>query len=461
MHRTSIALMAAAIALAAAAVPAAGQDRPRAPQGDRQWIASGAAGLDPVERERRVREWEEIVEEMTRAEREAFMLLPQPEKAQVIRALVQQRQRDQEQAFLDSLPEETRSEIAPLPARARAVRILELRIDQELERLVLEARDRGLLTEEAAAAALGDPGAKARAARVLDLQKAVFLDIHREALEALPEGKRKALREMKPGEFFRSPFAAELKARRLFTMRGLVEVRSAGPGRIEDLLSAIAAGRMEAEWRPSFRAGALEEALALPPAARERLVRELRRTCFFRDLPPDAVGAPPGRRAGARAGPDSPDPVQLPRGLWRALTPDEQRAFFRMSPRGRMNFAMRRFPEWWTATRGAASAGGPGTLRDLTRRAEGLPPPDRDRVLDLSLPDAVRELTRPDRPGAAPDRSDHQKNPVKDAIDGLTPAQRKEFEALPGREAKLDYLRRNVPGFREGPNDPPGPHPRR
>lgn len=360
------------------------QDPRNIPDGQEPRKERGREEGDPLERERSVREWGEIVETMSDEERRSFRALPDAEKAKEIGRRLKARQLAREEAFLESLPEQVVEELNKLDPKARALRIAALRIDQEFQRVLGDAQDRGLLTPEQVAEAEAEKDLLSKAQRTITLQKDIFLSVHREEFERMGTREKEALKALPPQEFFRSPLLRGLMVRKFIPRDAMMDLRQAGPAILERFLNGIRDGKVTPEDQRFLRPSALTELSKMSLEERGRLAQVLRRTHFFREVPSgeDSPEKPPpgGRRRRSE--------FLLPPDLWRKLPSPDQEVFLKLSPEGRQHFARSRFPDWFQRQRGTAAP----TLRAVLDRLKALEESERERLLDAPFHETMRRL---------------------------------------------------------------------
>ncbi|HYC76664.1 MAG TPA: hypothetical protein VEI02_03450, partial [Planctomycetota bacterium] len=331
---------------------------------------------------RRERLWAKVIEEMTPAERRAFVALPEAEKERLVRAAIARRAAAEEEAFLKTLSETDRAAVDALAGRPneRRLKIAELRIDRVFERAAEEARARGV-AEEAEIERLRSGAAPAKASAALDLQRRNFVAAHREELERLPPRERERIDRLAPEEFFDDPFVQDFRTFRFLSPVEVARVRALQAEVVRALIAGLAEGRVDDV--AAARAFSAERLAAL----RTLGVEDLRRLGgALRRLSVDDGPGEGGR--GARGG-----GWHLPPVLFEELTHAEREEFGRLRDVERRRFAVRRFgPARVAATR----------LETLRRRLgagvraafDALPEDEQARLADLPGAELRRELER-------------------------------------------------------------------
>ena len=314
---------------------------PRHPRGEMK------RDLTPGEHERRRREWRAILHSLTREERRAFLRMPRSEKWKFIRRKRQElrrRERERrEEAFLKSLPKQERERLLALDPRQRHHAILAMKVDRSLRKVLEAARARGLVGEDEERRILSEKNARKRAETVLELQKEVFVDAYRAALEDLPVAMRREVLALSPRRFFEHPAIRRLPVVRFFDQRRVRRIVRQQPALREALKEAQRTGEIPPELDPLFRVGRKEEFLSLEPDERRRSLGHLLR----------AVDGGRRRSDASRNG---------------GLRPRNHQ----QRPRSQRT--------------------GPPTLRELKRRFDRLPAAERERLLDVPLPRLLERL---------------------------------------------------------------------
>ena len=280
MNRPFLALPAIALAALLGAAALRAQDPTSSRPTDPQSPGSQRSTTRPRPAEaKRDRLWRDVVEAMPREERARFLRLSQEEKEAVVRLAIAKRAAEEEAAFLASLVEAERVELAELADRPdkRRRRMVELRLEQHFRRAVDEARSRGVLNEDEATRLAAAPAIE-RAKAVIELQKRTFLATHREDLAAAPRRERDRLAKIPADEFFDDPFVQDFKSFRFLSKPEVEKFRrldDEAAGRLvlaltgQDFDVAAASAVFSAERTRSLQGLKAEE--------RRRVGRDLRR----------------------------------------------------------------------------------------------------------------------------------------------------------------------------------------
>jgi hypothetical protein len=376
--------------------------RPHGPPPEGRARPGGDTRPSPGAAPRRDRLWREVVEEMSPAERRAFLALPLEAKERAVREAIAKRSAAEEAAFTGTLSDAERAELDALKDRPelRRRRFVELRVGRHFARAAEEAKARGLI-DDAELATLNAAPLVRRAEATLDLQRRTFLAAHREELGHLPSHERERLAKLSPQEFFEQPLVRDFRSFRFLTPPEVMRLRGLGDEEVDALIDGLDRGEPAAEAASRVFSG--DRVAALRGLKREdlrRVARDLRRLASAperpdREPPPDGRGPPPEGRE-PRDPRDHGPPREgwnLPPRLMEELSPAEAKEVLRLPGVERRAFALRRF--------GAARVL-EARVDDLERR---MPPrarerfrklakEERERLADLSSRDVKREMER-------------------------------------------------------------------
>lgn len=374
------------------------------------------------------REWEVVTTSLAPPQRSQLAATPPAARPQLVQQWLAEHRRRADAAFVATLPPAEQAAYAAAPLAQQPVLLLELRVAHKFEQVLEDALQLGVLDEAGVAAARAIEEPTARGQRILALQKAMFLVVHRELLERLPPGLYANLQALPPVAFFQHGIVRGVRMRGQFTDQGLAALRFGGRPAIEAFAVAVVDGTWSAEQLAMLREEPRARLLRMPPEERLQFAAALRRN-FFREV-----------RRPARPARGADSPFVLPRELFVQLTVEEQDAFLRLDAEARRAFARQRFPN-----REVPSP--PSTRVQLTTGEflDGwakLGDTERAQFLAEPLQRAVQAIVAGRRAAAAVETSD-----LAAWLGRLSAAERAEYEQLPERERHA-WLRQRFPELR-------------